>query len=523
MAQHQDPSYGWRFWGIIGSLSIMSILSALDIPAISTALPSIVDDLGSDYAYIWITNAYFITSTAFQPLYEQTADIFGRRSLTLLIVFLFAVGSAISGPAPSLGALIAGRAVQGMGGGGINVMIDMIVCDLIPLRERSKFIGIIFGTFSVVIALGPLIGGLFAERVSWRWVFYINIPHCRRIRLSWLALALTLRVQYKKDNIRNILRRVDLGGNAVLVVSVVAILLALSWGGTQFPWSSWRTLVPLILGFLGLILFLGIQTKIPEPTMPPRLFSHRTSLGSYGLTFIHSPCSYWITYFLPLYFQAVLEADPVTSGVDLLPTVIVSMPFAILAGVGLSKFGRYRPWHFIGVGLFASSFGLFSLLDENSSRAYSAGIQCIGAAGAGILTTTTLPAAQSPLEEQDQAVATATWAFIRSFGAIFNSRVNEISGRLQNETLQNMLTNGGAYGLASGPSLKTQVKSIYVDSLRLCWQVGVGFSLLGFFAALVVKEIPMRTELGTEFGIETGEKQKNKEAEPGGEVYSTSH
>ncbi|OTA81103.1 hypothetical protein M434DRAFT_380530 [Hypoxylon sp. CO27-5] len=538
MAQHQDPGYGWRFWGIIGSLSIMSVLSALDISAISTTLPSIVDDLGSDYAYIWITNAYFLTSTAFQPLYGQTANIFGRRSLTLLIVFLFAAGSAISGPAPSLGTLIAGRAVQGMGGGGINVMIDMIVCDLVPLRERSKFIGIIFGTFSVVIALGPLIGGLFAERVSWRWVFYINIPIAA---VSWLALALTLRVRYKEDNIRNILRRVDFGGNAILVASVVAVLLSLTWGGTQFPWSSWRTLVPLILGFLGLILFLGIQTKVPEPTMPPRLFFHRTSLGSYGLTFIHSVLSYWITYFLPLYFQAVLEADPVTSGVDLLPTVIVSMPFAILAGVGLSKFGRYRPWHFIGVALFAISFGLFSLLDDNSSRAYWAGIQCIGAAGAGVLTTTTLPAAQSPLEEQDQAVATATWAFIRSFGgvwgvaipaAIFNSRVNSISGRLQNETLQNMLTNGGAYGLASGrfissfnsnPFLKAQVKSIYIDSLRLCWQVGIGFSLLGFFAALVVKEIPMRTELETEFGIETSEKQKNKEAEPGGEVYSISH
>lgn len=504
----------------------MSILSALDISAISTALPSIVDDLGSNSAYIWIANAYFLTSTAFQPLYGQTANIFGRRSLTLVIVFLFAVGSAVSGPAPSLGALIAGRAIQGMGGGGINVMIDMIVCDLVPLRERSKFIGIIFGTFSVAVALGPLIGGLLAERVSWRWVFYINLPIAG---VAWVALALVLKVRYKRDATRNALKRVDFGGNALLVASVVAVLLALTWGGTDFPWSSWRTLVPLILGFAGLILFLGIQTRVPEPTMPPRLFSNRTSIGSYGLTFVHSILSYWMTYFLPLYFQAVLEADPVTSGVNLLPTVVVSMPFAIIAGVGLSKFGRYRPWHFIGVALFAISFGLFSLLDENSSRAYWAGIQCIGAAAGGVLTTTTLPAAQSTLTEEDQAVATATWAFIRSFGAvwgvaipaaIFNSRVNSLLGRLRDENLRELLANGGAYGLASGdfmasfnsdPPLKAQVKGIYVDSLKLCWQVGIGFSLLGFLIALIVKEVPLRTELETEFGMETSDKRANGE------------
>ncbi|KAI1455402.1 putative multidrug resistance protein fnx1 [Annulohypoxylon moriforme] len=523
----KSSSYGWQFWSIIGSLSIMSILSALDISAMSTALPSIIKDLGSGYAYIWVANAYFLTSAAFQPLYGQTANIFGRRSLTLFIVFIFAVGSAISGPAPSLGALIVGRAVQGMGGGGINVMIDMIVCDLVPLRERSKFIGIIFGTFSVAVAIGPLIGGSLAERVSWRWVFYLNLPIAS---VSWLALAMVLRVRYKKDSIQNSLKRVDLGGNALLIASMVALLIALAWGGTEFSWASWQTLVPLILGFAGLFAFLAVQTRVPEPTMPLRLFNSRTSIGSYGLTFIHSVLSYWVVYFLPLYFQAVLEATPITSGVDLLPTVVVSMPFAIIAGVGLSKFGRYRPWHFVGVALFAISFGLFSLLDENSTRAYWAGVQCIGAAGAGILTTTTLPAAQSALEEKDQAVATATWAFIRSFGAIwgaaipaaiFNSRVNELLTRIPDENLRNRLANGGAYGLATGnfitslnydPSLKALVKSVYVDSLKLCWQVGIGFCLLGFLIALVVKEIPMRTELETEFGMEEREQQRGNEA-----------
>jgi hypothetical protein len=223
----------------------------------------------------------------------------------------------------------------------------------------------------------------------------------------------------------------------------------------------------------------------------------------------------------PLYFQAVLRTDATTSGVNILPLAAVAMPFAMLAGFGVSKFGRYRPWFFLGYALFAMSFGLFSRLDENSSTAYWAGSQCIGAATAGILTTTTLPCIQAPLSELDQAVATATWGFVRSFGgvwsvaipaAIFNSQVNSlVAERLQDEQLRSLLSNGGAYALASGgrvgsitndPSLNARINSIYVDGLRSCWQVGLGFSLLGFIISAVVKEVTMRTRLETDFGME---------------------
>jgi MFS family permease len=150
-------------------LGIASLLSALDVSVISTAMPSIIKDLGSSEAYIWIANAYFLTMTAFQPLYGQTANIFGRRWLTLLAVFLFAAGSAVSATAQSLGALVAGRAIQGIGGGGINILIEIIVADLVPLRDRPKFISIIFIFYTVAVVLGPLIGGLLAQRVTWRW------------------------------------------------------------------------------------------------------------------------------------------------------------------------------------------------------------------------------------------------------------------------------------------------------------------------------------------------------------------
>lgn len=282
---------------IILSLSITSLLSALDVSVISTAMPSMIKALGSSYAYIWIPNAYFLTMTAFQPLYGQTANIFGRRSLTLLAVFLFAVGSAVSGSAPNLGALIAGRAIQGIGGGGINILIEIVVADLVPLRERAKFISIIFTAYTVAVVLGPVIGGLLAERVSWRWIFYLNLP------VSGVALAMlviVLRVQYTKDTMRNSIKRVDFGGNALLITSVVSVLLALTWAGVEYPWSSWRAILPLVLGILGIAAFLAIEstTLIAEPTMPISLFSNRTSLGGFAVTFIHSMLMYWTTYFL---------------------------------------------------------------------------------------------------------------------------------------------------------------------------------------------------------------------------------
>ena len=279
------------------SLSIASLLSALDVSVISTAMPSMINDLGSSYAYAWIANAYFLTMTAFQPLYGQTANIFGRRSLTLLAVLLFAIGSAIAGAAPNLGALIAGRAIKGIGGGGINILIEIVVADLVPLRERPKFISIIFTAYTIAVVLGPVIGGLLAQRVTWRWIFYLNLPVAG---VALVLLAVVLRVQYTKDTMKNSLKRVDLAGNTLLITSVVSVLLALTWGGVDFPWSSWRTILPLVLGLLGIIAFLAIEstTLIPEPTMPMRIFSNRTSLGGFALTLIHAMLMYWVSYFL---------------------------------------------------------------------------------------------------------------------------------------------------------------------------------------------------------------------------------
>ncbi|KAI1776653.1 multidrug resistance protein Fnx1 [Hypoxylon cercidicola] len=525
-ADSQKPHYGWRFWTILMSLAITSVLSALDISVISTALPSIVHDLGASPAYAWVGNVYFLTSTAFQPIYGQTANIFGRRSLTLLATLLFAVGSAVSATANNINTLIGGRTIQGIGGGGINVLVELIVCDLVPLRDRSKFIGVIFIAFAVAVSIGPVVGGAIAQRTTWRWIFYLNLPIAG---VSLVLLFFFLQVKYTKDSWRNMLKRIDLIGNALLIASVVAILLAITYGGVEWPWSSWRALVPLILGLAGLVGFLVLESSklIPEPTMPMRMFANRTSLGAFGLTFLHGILTYWVTYYLPVYFQSVLEKTPIDSGVGLLPSAIGTLPFAMIAGTALSKFGHYRPWHFVGFALCALGYGLLTRLDAGTTTGYWVGVQILIAAGLGVLFTTTLPAIQAPLPETDTAVTTATWGFLRSFGgiwgvaiptAIFNTQVNNLLDRVSDPALRARLADGGAYSLASReflqsfnsePELKAAVVGIYVDSLKLTWQVALAFCLLGFLIPVIIKEIPLRKELNTEFGIDQGEKEQD--------------
>ncbi|KAH7307925.1 multidrug resistance protein Fnx1 [Rhexocercosporidium sp. MPI-PUGE-AT-0058] len=515
----------------MAALAITSLLSSLDAAVLSTALPTIVKDLNSSDVYVWTINAYFLTMTCFQPLYGQTSNIFGRRWLMIGSVVFFGIGSAICGSAKTTTALIAGRAIQGVGGGGINVMVDIIVSDIIPLRERPKYMGMIFVVFALGTSLGPFIGGALTQHVSWSWIFYINLPI---VGASLILLVLFLHVDYKPDKLSVQLKRVDWLGNGILILSVMSILLALTWGGTTHPWSSWRTILPLVLGFLGMVAFFVYEASsyVKEATMPLHLFSNRTSASVYAITFLHSIITYWVVYYLPVYFQAVLEASPTASGVDLLPTAVASIPFAIISGIAITKMSKYRPSHFVSLTLIAIGLGLFTRLDQHSSVAYWVVIQILVAAGLGVMVTATLPAIQAPLEEKDVATSTATWAFLRSFGAIwgaaiptsvFNTRINNLLPKISSEPIRELLKNGGAYSLASKdfilslnetPEIKEQVVQTYIDALKLVWQVSIAFGVLGFVIAFFVKEVPMREVLDTEFGIT----EKKKEAESGESV-----
>ncbi|KAL6857588.1 hypothetical protein ACO1O0_005029 [Amphichorda felina] len=512
-----------RFWAIIATLCVISLLSALE-----------------------------------NTLFGQLANIWGRRYVTLSIIALFTLGSGIAGGAKNAASLIAGRAVQGMGSGGINMIVDVIVSDLVPLRERGNYIAFVLTVYFVGTAVGPYVGGAIIETTSWRWVFYINLPIGGA---SMIMILLFLQVKYKKEmSFAQKLGRIDYIGNLLLIASTVSVLYAMTYGGTREPWSSWRTILPLVLGLLGLCLFVWVETLsfIKEPVVPPRLFANRTSVTVFAVTFLNSALLYWMLFFLPVYFQAVLGSSPARSGVQLLPAIAIAVPFAIVAVLLLAKFGKYKPLHFFGFALNTIGLGLFALLDEHSSMAEWVIFQIIAAGGSGFVLNTLLPACQTPLDEKDQAAATSAWSFVRSFGniwgvaipprvpipirmhyvpltntylskpaAIFNNYFDKLSDRISDQDVAAQFRNGKAYESVSADLInsfpepvKSEIVGVYSESLKYVWRLSIIFAGLAFFLVFVEKQLHMRTELETEFGLDEG---KNDETEPesGEKVVST--
>ncbi|KAK4503241.1 hypothetical protein PRZ48_006669 [Zasmidium cellare] len=444
------------------------------------------------------------------------------------------LGSGISGGASSMGMLIAGRTIQGVGGGGCSTLIDLIISDMVPVRQRGAVMGYIFGSATVCTALGPFIGGVFVQEATWRWVFYVNLPIAG---LALVLVVLFLQMEYKRAaSWRSALARVDFVGNGIFVAATVAILFALTYAGVRYPWSSWRIILPLVLGFVGLGLFF-IFEQTPwciEPTLPAKLFADRTAAAAFFLTFLHMLLLYWEVYFLPLYFQAVKKSSPTRSGVQLLPTVINLMVFAGVGGGVMEKYGRYREVHAVAFALMAIGFGLYILLDANSSTAEWVIFQLIFGAGAGLPIGVLLPVAQGALSEELTAVATGTWAVLRSFGTLwgitiatvaFNSRFADYDRDFSNSTVREELSHGRAYeygtrifinSLADDPSLQNQVIRAYSDIIRLTWEVATGLAGLAFLVVFGQRRIRLRTELDTEFGmVRSPGKNEHEQREPG--------
>ncbi|GKT97457.1 multidrug resistance protein fnx1 [Colletotrichum tofieldiae] len=509
----------YRFWAILFALCITSLLASLENTVVVTSLPTIVKKLNFGSSYVWVGNIFFLTSAAVQPLFGQLSNLFGRRHLTLFIVALYTLGSGIAGGASGPAMLITGRAVQGMGSGGINMIIDVIISDLVPLRDRGNYIAIILVIYGIGMAIGPFVGGIIVQTTTWRWVFYINLPVGG---LSLVLLYLFLHVKWDRTaSVTEKLRRIDFIGNAILIASTVSVLIALTWAGAVYPWSSHRIIVPLVLGILGLFAF-GIfegSGLVPEPVMPLRLFAERTSAIVYVTTFINSALLFWAFFFLPLYFQAVKLSTPARSGVQLLPVTLISIPGAALSAVVLARWGRYKALHIIGFALMTLGFGVWTVLDRHSSTAAWVLVQVVPAVGSGMLLNTLLPAFQAGLAETDQASATASWSFIRSFGniwgvaipaAIFNTyTASYASEKIDDPVARGLLQHGDSYASATKAFVegfpeptRSQIIDVFTEAMRMVFFIAIAFGGLAFLLSFLEKEVKLRKELETEFGLE---------------------
>lgn len=316
-------------------------------------------------------------------------------------------------------------------------------------------------------------------------------------------------------------------GNLIFVGAIVACLIALTWGGTVYEWDTFHIVVPLILGFFGLFLWTAFEWTpklCKEPSFPRKIVSNRTSAAALGLTFIHAIVTYWTYYFLPIYFQAVKGQSPMNSGIDTLPTFAGGLLCALAGGILLSKIGRYKPLHFAASIPMIIAFGLFSLMNADTHPAAWAWFQLICAAGSGLMSGILLPAVQAPLDETYVATSTGLWSFARYFGciwgvaipsAIFNNECSRLARGLGDADIAELLTGGRAYQYATAAfvngiedaTTRTEVVEVFSGALRVVWLIGIAFAGIGFLLVFVEKEIELRNELNTEFGME--ERKKN--------------
>ncbi|KAI9713124.1 MAG: hypothetical protein M1820_001109 [Bogoriella megaspora] len=525
-AVSRPPKRGFQFWMIIFSGCLVDVSTALDALIITTALPKIVTVLHGERDYVWLANTYVFACTAVMPFVGQVSNIFGRRMPMIVSVVFFTIGNAISGASVNSSMLIAGRAVTGLGGGGIFVLNDLIISDLVPQRERAKFLGIRIAIATMSTVIGPVIGGALAQN-NWRWVFLINLPFSG---VALLIMIPCLRLKYRREPTwARALARIDFLGNVIFIGSICGVLFGLIMGGTQYHWSSWHIITPLVAGFAGWALFHVHQASpiCKEPSMPPALFRNRTSVAGLILAFCSNILLEWIVYFLPIYFQSLKETTPLVSGVNVLPFSIFYVPLAVVTGGLMSKFGVFKPIHWVGFGFTSIANGLLSLLTEYSPKVEWILFQFVLAIGTGFTMISILPVIQAAVPERLLATATSTFAFVRNFGfvwgitlppVIFNSQVDHRLNTISDPKIAASMAAGGAYGFAGTgdvnhlpETVKQEVLRVYKESLDAIWYAAAAVAAIAFVVVFLEKHIELKMDMDTEFGMEEVRKECENE------------
>ncbi|GAA5934770.1 hypothetical protein JCM3775_002051 [Rhodotorula graminis] len=525
-AASKSPKKDGRFWLIFLTLCCCCFLSALDLTAVSTALPTIAADFRSSEA-TWIGSAYALTSTALIPWTGGLAAIFGRRPVMIGGILLFALGSALTGAAQSMAMAIGGRSVQGIGGGAILTTVEIVVCDLVPLAERGNYFGAIGAVWALASTLGPPIGGALASAGAWRWLFYLNLPLCG------IALALTVfffKIKAPETTTQEKLDQMDYW-NVLFVAAATSTILGLTWGGGTHPWSSYQVLVPLIVGIFGMIAFVIIERKyVKHPTVPFDILVHPNALLGYLTTYLHAVVMLAIVYYFPLYFQ-MRGYSAVQSGVKIFSISWTIAPFAIITGAIVTVTGHYVALNWIGWAFVTIGCGLMSLLKYNSPTSMWGAFPVIVGIGLGLLYTGTMFPVLAPLKPAQQPYAITFYGFVRSFGQVLGITIgstvfsNQLGSKLPEAFVSQLggeVSGDAAYALVAqiaqlAEPIRSEVREAYAETLVVLWQILIGLGGLGFCISLGLKNLALTTEVEASWGVQ----EKKKEAgAPGAEEES---